>query len=183
MQPQPTLHTARLTLRPYRLEDAGDIQRLIGVREVAATTAAVPHPYLDGMAEAFIAGRADAWARNESVGFAITLRATDTFIGGIDLRPKPEHQRAEIGYWVGVPFWKQGYASEAAQAVIDYGFATLGLNRIYAHHFGNNPASGRVMQKVGMTYEGTQRQHFQKWGELLDTALYGILRSEWAARR
>jgi [ribosomal protein S5]-alanine N-acetyltransferase len=183
MHKQPTLDCTRLTLRPYQLRDADDIQRLIGAREVAVTTAAVPHPYLDGMAEEFIAGRAEAFARGTSVSFAISVRATDTFIGGIDLRPEPEHQRAEIGYWVGLPFWGQGYASEAAQAVVDYGFVSLGLNRIHARHFGNNLASGRVMQKIGMRYEGTQRQHFQKWGELIDVVLYALLRDEWAAKR
>ena len=87
-------------------------------------------------------------------------------------------ERAELGYWVGKPFWGQGYCTEAAQAVIAYGFQTLGLNRIQAHHFGRNPASGRVMQKLGMRYEGLERQYHKKWGQFEDGLGYAILRED-----
>ncbi len=71
------------------------------------------------------------------------------------------------------------YVTEAARAVINFGFEKLSLHRIQATHFGNNPASGRVMQKVGMLYEGCRRQHTLKWGEYRDIKLYGILRYDW----
>ena len=87
----------------------------------------------------------------------------------------------ELGYWLGVPFWNQGYCTEAALAVVQYGFEVLRLHRIYASHMIRNPASGRIMQKIGMTYEGCQRQHVQKWGVFEDLATYGILQSEYVA--
>jgi RimJ/RimL family protein N-acetyltransferase len=80
---------------------------------------------------------------------------------------------------MGVPFWNHGYCSEAARALVTYGFEQMGLHRIYAFHFARNPASGRVMQKAGMTCEGTLRQHVKKWERYEDLVAYGILRSEY----
>ena len=163
MTPQPTLRTERLILRPFCLEDAATVQRLAGTREVAETTLTIPHPYLDGMAETWIATQPDAWERQERVTFAITS-AADGVVGAIGLRLTLQHRRAELGYWVGLPFWNHGYATEAARAILTFGFETLGLNRIHASHLVRNPASGRVMVKAGMRFEGTLRQHVLKGG-------------------
>jgi [ribosomal protein S5]-alanine N-acetyltransferase len=103
-------------------------------------------------------------------------------VGAVGLRINPEHRHAEIGYWIGRPYWGHGYASEAATVVVGYGFEQLGLNRIFAKHFATNPASGRVMQKIGMRYEGRNRGHILKWGEFLDDEVYGVLADEWASR-
>ena len=88
------------------------------------------------------------------------------------------HRHATLGYWIGVPFWGQGYCTEAAKAVVDYGFKALDLNRVSSHHMGSNSASGRVLQKIGMRYEDCQRQHHFRWGRYEDVELYGLLRSE-----
>ncbi len=74
--------------------------------------------------------------------------------------------------------WGRGFATEAAKAVVQYGFDRLVLHRIYAEHFTRNASSGRVLQKIGMRHEGTMRQAHKKWGEYLDTELYAILRSD-----
>jgi len=178
MQERPTLETVRLVLRPFTVADAPDVQRLAGEREVASTTLNIPHPYEAGMAEQWINTHHEVYERGEGVNFALVRRADHTLIGAIGLRLQPPHARAELGYWLGVPFWRQGYCTEAAQAVVRYGFEVLRLHRIYATHVTRNPASGRVMQKLGMTYEGCARQHVQKWGVFEDLAMYGILRSE-----
>ena len=81
-------------------------------------------------------------------------------------------------YWIAKQYWGNGYGTEAAGVVVKFGFEAMKLNRIHATHFSNNPASGRIMQKIGMKYEGCSRQHIVKWGELLDWECYGILRSE-----
>ncbi|MFB2772525.1 GNAT family N-acetyltransferase, partial [Pelatocladus sp. BLCC-F211] len=99
--------------------------------------------------------------------------------GAIGLGINQKHNHAELGYWIGKPFWGNGYCTEAAQEVLRYGFEKLGLHRICASHFAHNPTSGRVMQKIGMTYEGCRRQHTLKWGEYIDVMEYGILKSEW----
>jgi ribosomal-protein-alanine N-acetyltransferase len=178
----PTMTTARLRLRPLVAEDAPEIRRLAGAREVAATTLNIPHPYPDGAAESFIARQAQGWAEGTDATFAIDERVGGALVGGIGLRVVRDHQRAELGYWIGVPFWNRGYCAEAAAEVLRFGFEELGLHRIHASHFGNNPASGRVMVKLGMRHEGRLRGHVNKGGEFLDREEYGILADEWCAR-
>jgi len=148
---------------------------LIGAREVAATTGRIPHPYKEEDARQFLAKiEADG-----EVSLAVTLRENGRLIGGIGLRLEEDHQHAELGYWLGVPYWGQGYATEAAREMLRYGFENLHLHRIFARHFKHNPASGRVLQKLGMHYEGCQREHFHKWEQFVDSELYGILQREW----
>jgi [ribosomal protein S5]-alanine N-acetyltransferase len=183
--PQPSLQTARLRLRPFVPEDAADVQRLAGDAEVASTTLNVPHPYADGMAEAWIATHEDGYVDDEVVTFAIVVRddgdvddARGELVGSIALRLELDDARADLGYWIGVPHWRHGYATEAVRAMIQYGFSTLRLHRIHAAHLTRNPASGRVMQKAGMRLEGVLRGHVLKYGVFEDLAKYGILRSD-----
>jgi len=176
-QVQPILRTPRLLLRPFTPSDAPTVQQLAGAAAVAATTLAIPHPYREGLAQAWIATHQPAYARRENVVFAITEQ-NGNLVGALNLRLELEHSRGELGYWIGEPFWGRGYATEAVCAVIDYGFLTLGLNRIEARHLSRNPASGRVMQKAGMRHEGRQRQHVRKNGRFEDLECYGILRSD-----
>ena len=86
---------------------------------------------------------------------------------------------AELGYWIGVPFWGQGYCTEAGLAVLEYGFVERKLNRIQAMHFTRNPASGRVLEKIGMKCEGLRKQVIKKWGEYVDLAYYATLREQY----
>ena len=176
--PRP-LKTRRLLLRALRLADAPWIRRLAGDRTVASTTLRIPHPYEKGMAEQWIRAQRERQRNGREIAFAIVLRSRNRLIGVIGLRLTARHARGELGYWIGKPYWNQGYATEAAAAVLGYGFETLGLNRICAYHFRRNPASGRVLKKLGMTYEGILRQHILKWGAFEDLAGYGILRSEY----
>jgi RimJ/RimL family protein N-acetyltransferase len=183
MNPPPILTTRRLTLRALLPEDAPQVRRLAGAREVAATTQNIPHPYPDGAAEAWIARQAKNWADEVEAAFAIVERESETLVGGIGIRLALEQRRAEMGYWIGVPFWNRGYCTEAAAALLRFGFEELGLHRIHACHFGNNPASGKVMTKLGMRHEGRRRHHMLKWGEFLDLVDYGILAEEWRAAK
>ena len=177
MKPIPTLETERLRLRLLALEDAADVQQLAGEYDVASTLLRVPHPYEDGMAEEWIRFCHDAYEKGESINFAIALKTEGNFIGAIGLELESEQERAELGYWIGKPYWNKGYATEAANAVVAYGFEVLKLNRIYAYHFKRNSASGRVLEKVGMQYEGCRRQHTKKWGNFEDSMGYGILKA------
>ena len=183
MAERPTLETPRLVLRPFVLGDARDVQRFAGAREVAATTLAIPHPYEDGMAEEWISTHQAAFDAGTMVTLAVTLKAGGALLGVIDLHIEPAHQRAEMGYWIAVPYWNQGYCTDAACAMLHYGFVERGLHRIGATHFGSNPASGRVMQKIGMVYEGRLRDFIVKWGRFEDLVHYGLLRDQWAARQ
>lgn len=178
MSSQPTLTTPRLLLRPFTLADAPEVQRLAGDFAIADTTGNIPHPYPDGAAEAWIGSQPAEFEQGKSATFAIVSRAENILIGAIGLHFKPEHDSAEMGYWIGKPYWGQGYCTEAARALLAYGFNECGLNRIMARHSARNPASGRVMQKIGMTYEGCLRQSVKKWGNYEDLKIYGILKSE-----
>jgi RimJ/RimL family protein N-acetyltransferase len=180
MKERPTLETTRLILRPFTLGDARDVQRLAGDREIASTTLNVPHPYEDGMAEQWIGTHQEKYERGELVNFAIVRRVDNALIGAIGLRINQQHTHAELGYWIGKPYWNTGYGTEAARAVVAYGFERCGLHRIHASHLTRNPASGRVLQKIGMRYEGCLRQHVNKWEVFEDLALYGILQSEYS---
>jgi ribosomal-protein-alanine N-acetyltransferase len=180
---RPTIETERLVLRPFRLTDAPEVQRLCGAREIAAGTLAIPHPYPDGAAAVWIAGHDAAYERGEAVDFAIEARVEGALVGAIGLGFESEHHRAELGYWIGISYWRRGYATEAASAVLEYAFEERGLNRVYASHWTNNPASGHVLEKIGMKHEGTRRRHSLKWGEYLDSEAYAILRSEWRSTR
>lgn len=178
MQVQPTLTTTRLILRPFRLDDAAELQRLAGDRAIADTTLGIAHPYEDGMAEEWIATHKALFARSEKIIFAITRQDDGALIGAISLMSvEPGHQ-AELGYWVGVPYWNAGYCTEAGRAVLQYAFRELGLQRVHASHLTRNPGSGRVMQKLGMKHEGTRRRHVCKWSQFEDVELYGILADE-----
>jgi [ribosomal protein S5]-alanine N-acetyltransferase len=179
MHQQPTLETERLTLRPFALSDAATVQRLAGDHAIADTTAAIPHPYEDGMAEKWISTHPEVFDQVKGVIFAITFKPQGTLVGAIGLHDMTAGHQAELGYWIGKPYWSQGFCTEASRALLKYAFETLGFNRIHCHHYSRNPASGRVMQKLGMTHEGRRRQHVCKWGKFEDIELYAILKADW----
>ena len=172
------LETERLRLRSYTNADVAELVPLVNVREVAATTLRIPYPYTEEDARAFLAMARET----DKLWLAITLRSDARQIGGIGLRLDERNQHAELGYWIGVPYWGKGYATEAAREVIRYGFEDLKLHRIFASHFKHNPASGNILRKLGMRYEGCQREHLRKWDQFVDSELYGLLRREWEAR-
>jgi [ribosomal protein S5]-alanine N-acetyltransferase len=174
----PSLRTPRLVLRPFTPGDGNTVQRLAGDRDIAATTASIPHPYQDGMAQQWIAAHQERFTKGEAVTFAITLASTGDLVGAIGIEIRREHARGELGYWIGKPYWNNGYCTEAAFEALRYSFQVLGLSRIYACHFKSNEASGRVMRKLGMTREGEFRRHLVKWGVPQGIVFYGILNSE-----
>lgn len=144
LQKQVVLETKRLTLRPMRRSDAGLISLYSNDERVARMTTSIPHPNPPGAVEQFIASvnapdaRDVTWAIDGSKGVGTEV------VGVIAL-----HEDGEIGYWIAPFFWGLGIATEAAGTVLSHGF-DLGFKRIYASHFEDNPASGRVMEKIGM---------------------------------
>jgi RimJ/RimL family protein N-acetyltransferase len=179
MTEHPVLETERLILRAFTLADAPEVQRLAGDRDVASQTSdgEIPQP---GTEEQWLKKRQDGFEKGEAVDFAIIRRDEGILIGAIGLGAEyKKDESMQLGYWIGKPYWNQGYCTEAALAVLEYGFEVLKLHRIYSRHFARNPASGRVMQKLGMTYEGTMREAIQKWGRFEDMVCYAILKSEY----
>lgn len=179
----PTLTTERLVLRPLRDDDAAAIATGAGDRRVARYLIAVPSPYPASLARAWIRGRVAWWASGRGVTYAIAWRDTylDDLLGTVSLRRHARDRRAELGYWLAQPAWRQGIATEAASAAIDFGFGQLGLARIHAQVIAGNAASTRVLEKLGLREEGVQRQHLRQGRRLVDLVNYGLLRDEWLA--
>lgn len=175
----PILHTEKLILRPFTLDDAPDVKRFAGDRDVASTTSAIPHPYEDGMAEEWISTHKPSFEKGTGINLAITLKDAEKLegtilIGAIVIGIDQIEKIGELGYWIGKPYWNCGYCTEAANAIVKYGFDVLELTSIHAFHFKRNLASGRVLQKIGMRFEESFPKAVEKWGVLEDLVKYSI---------
>lgn len=178
MLKQPTLRSTRLLLRPLRPEDAPVVQELAGAAAIADTTLRIPHPYPDGAAEAWIDTLTPEWESGGGATFAITDRALECLVGVVGLTISATEATAELGYWIGLQYWNRGYATEAAQTLVDWGMEALHLNRIEARHLMRNPASGRVLQKLGMTRQSGVNTSIEKNGRLEALVQYFLLAAE-----
>ena len=144
----PVLETKRLALRTARLEDAKAVAALANDRRIAENTARIPYPYKLADAEQFIAGA----SKKGEAAYLITLR-DETIIGACGLMFHYD-DTPEIGYWLGVPYWNKGYATEALHALIDYAFTDLTHDAVQAGARVTNPASRRVLEKCGFQWTG-----------------------------
>ena len=182
MEPFPRLETPRLVLRALADADVPHIVALASDYAVARNTLNMPHPYHPDHAHNWLRISRQANRAGEGVTFAIDLKASGGFIGGIGLKIEPRHDRAEAGYWLGVPFWGQGLMTEALAAVLRYGFEALALNKILATHTAENPGSGAVMRKNGMVKEGELVAHVKRDGQYHDLVQYRLTRAEYTQR-
>jgi len=184
MHPAPliTLQSERLTLRPLTVDDTEAIATLAGHPDVAASTLNIPHPYPRVTAVAFITSARRRMTDGTAYVFAINRRGTERLIGCVGLTVDKTHAHGEIGYWLGVPYWGHGYTTEAARCVMAFGFDKLHLHRVYAGCFADNLASRRVLEKIGMQYEGTLRGHYRQGDQWKDRACYGLLRADYTAQ-
>jgi len=176
---QPTLNTPRLVLRPFTLADSDAVVRLAGERAIAEMTLLVPHPYTKADAVGWISSHAQAFESGKGVDWAIARASDSQIVGAIGAVFSPNHDRAEFGYWIGVHQWGKGYATEAGRCLVEYCFTDRAQIRVAAHHFARNPASGRVLQKIGLKQEGIFPKHVKKWGEYQDCVMYGLLKEDW----
>lgn len=163
-------------VRSFVLDDAPAIARHANNRNVWVNLRDLfPFPYTTAHAHAWI--REVALDRPE-VSFAIA--SAEEAIGGIGLHRQGDFMRrsAELGYWLGEEYWGRGIATDAVRAVTAWGFAQLDIDRIFAQVFGWNPASGRVLEKAGFTFEGRLRGAVYKDGRTTDLLSYGILRTD-----
>lgn len=173
------LTTARLLLREYRTEDFVTAHAYARDPEVTRHTIFGPNSEEETRAFLQLMVASQAERPRTSYELAVALKDGGLQIGGIGLRVHGE--QADLGYVFGKPHWGRGYATEAARALVGFGFQELRLHRIYATCNVDNPASARVMQKVGMRHEGTFLKSAQKKGTWWDTLLYAILADEWTS--
>ncbi|UOR04115.1 GNAT family N-acetyltransferase [Hymenobacter aerilatus] len=181
MNAYPTLTTERLLLRQPQAHDIASIVQLANEPAVANMTLNIPHPYAETDAIYWLNAANQGFASGLHWIFAMELRQAGQFIGGIGLTIEPRFHRAEVGYWVGKPFWNHGFATEALRAVLAFGFETLELHKIFATHLVGNLASGRVMQHVGMQWEAELHQHVRKKGQYFDLMQYQLTRPAYLA--
>ncbi len=113
---------------------------------------------------------------------AITLKTTGELIGGCGIEKRPARKDGVIGYVLNKAHWRQGYATEATEALIEFGFTRLALHRIFALCDPQNVGSNRVLEKAGMTLEGHLREDFPVRGKWRDTMIYAVLEREWKSR-
>ena len=169
-----TLSTDRLVLRKFRKDDAAD------VLAYGSDAETLKYLFWDGV---YTVGE----ALNDIVGyywaqpgiFAIELKENKKCIGCIDLRMKPEYEKASFGYVLNRHYWNKGYMTEVLSALLKLCFEKLLLNRVEAEHFVGNEASGKVMEKCGMEFEGVGKQEVKAKGVFRDIVHYGITRERW----
>ena len=172
--------TERLIVRRFTPNDANDVYECCNDFEMVKTTLGLPWPYTFEMAKSWVEVQPQREEEGISYEFAICFKDNPNKVIGcmalIDVNPRAK--RAELGYWVNRNYWKQGIATEAAKGMINFGFDKLGLHSIVARHFDINPASGRVMQKCGMTYVGKMRDHEARFDKYYNVGYYEMLSTD-----
>jgi RimJ/RimL family protein N-acetyltransferase len=161
-------------IRSFVATDAESVAKYANNRRISINLRdRFPYPYTRADAEGFLAA---ASAQRPETDFAIASRSE--VIGGIGFHPQADVHRltAEVGYWLGEPFWGRGIATQAVRALSEWIFATTPLVRLYAHVFAWNPASARVLEKAGFTLEGRMRSSVIKDGRVIDQLMYGMVR-------
>ncbi len=170
----PVLATERLVLRAPRRDDASAIASLANDRRIAVNTARIPHPYGLGDAEQFIAA-----ANRRDGAAAFVIRREGELIGGCGVDQRDDGP--EIGYWLGVPFWGCGYATEAVRALIDHAFDDLQLEALQAMARVSNPASRRVLEKCGFQWTGVRLTRVRAINSAAPADCFRLDRGLWAS--
>jgi ribosomal-protein-alanine N-acetyltransferase len=177
----PTLYSRRLVLREFRTDDADDVFAIRGDLMVTRYNSGKPYERVEQAVD-LIAAMARAYRDQEEVRWAITHRGSNEVIGIIGYNYWIRRDaRGSVGYDLARVWWGRGIMTEAVNAVVRFGFDQMHLNRIEADTDVRNPASGRVLEKVGFVLEGRQREQFYDSGGYQDLMLYGLLRKDYLA--
>ncbi|MGH7244117.1 MAG: GNAT family N-acetyltransferase [Phycisphaerales bacterium] len=177
-QGRPVLETERLVLRALEMSDAPRVGELAGDKRIYDVTLLIPHPYTVKLAGEWVGkhpGFWERWREDWTMVFGIRSKPDDALMGAIGLVGTPKHKRAEMGYWLGVPFWGNGYVTEAAKAVVEFAHGTLGVHRLEACVFAGNVRSMSVLRKVGFVEEGLMKARFLKDGKFVDDWMFANL--------
>jgi [ribosomal protein S5]-alanine N-acetyltransferase len=175
----PDLQTPRLLLRKLRMEDAADMFEYAQDAEIAASGLWLPYTKLQQSADD-IAADLKAYEVGTALDWAVEHGADRKMIGRINLGDYHRRdQRADLGYAYNRRYWGQGYATEAARAVLAFAFGSLGLNRVGAVVLPDNLGSITVLTRLGFQQEGVQRQFTQLRGRPEDLLCFSLLRAEW----
>lgn len=170
----PRIDTERLILSQLEEKDIPFIVEFLQHRIFSDLTSNIPYPYTEEDATFWLKMSKDAF--ENKTGFTFGIRNKEgQLIGAIGLHDRDD-DKAELGYWIGIPYWNKGYVTEAAKAIVNFGFEELELNKIYATHLIHNPASGKIMEKIGMEKEALLKQHVKHDTEYFDLVMYSIFK-------
>ncbi len=175
----PRLTTSRLLLRALESDQAETLFRLANGPNIAYNTANLPSPYTLETAQDFIAGLGEKFHAGELLNLGMHVRETSELIGIVSLRLSARHHYGHLGGWVAAHARNQGYAAEAASALMHFGFTELRLQRVGSQCFARNKESARVMEKIGLRFEGCSRQAFLKNGLYEDLLTFASVRDDW----
>ncbi|WP_460137062.1 GNAT family N-acetyltransferase [Pseudomonas sp. S1_E04] len=178
----PHLSTPRLLLRALEKHQAETLCRLANGPKIADNTASVPSPYTLQTALDFIDGLQEKFRTVGVLSLGMHRRDNGELMGVVSLRINAAHRYGHLGGWVAASERNQGFAAEAASALMDHGFAELGLHRVGSQCFSRNKESARVMEKIGLRYEGCLRGAFLKNGVHEDMLVFATVREDWESR-
>ena len=170
-----TITTDRLVLRLFQESDAPTVTRLCNNYNLYKSTLNLPYPYSIEDALGWIANHQEHFDADRLYEFAVTDKESGEIYGAVALSNNKNNSNGEIAYWIGEEFWGKGFATEAAQAVVDFAFKEKGYHKVYARYFRSNPASGKVMQKLGMKEEGILTEQVKKEDVFEDLVCYGLI--------
>ncbi|MCI1615892.1 GNAT family N-acetyltransferase [Heyndrickxia oleronia] len=169
------ISTERLVLRLFQKSDAVAVTKLCNNYNIYKNTLYLPYPYTLEDALTWIGHHLDHFNADKSYEFAITDKENGRVYGAIALSNNKKFNNGELAYWIGEEFWGNGYATEAAQAILRFAFDEKKYHKVFARYFHSNLASGRVMQKLGMKKEGIFIDHVKKENQYVDLVYYGII--------
>jgi RimJ/RimL family protein N-acetyltransferase len=177
----PRLETERLILRPPEYSDVAALTRWIGEFDVAKNLASVPYPYSEADGRAFVTKAHEQRALGEGYCFAILEKENGAFLGCCGLHLKDG--RYEVGYWIGKPFWNCGYCTEAVRKLIGFAFHDLKATNVWAGWFHDNPASGRVLEKLGFLPDGGEPRGCRARGQDVYCHMTALTREDFGRKR
>jgi RimJ/RimL family protein N-acetyltransferase len=175
------LESERLLLRPPERRDIPALVPLANDYDVAKNLSTLPHPYTVTHGEEFVARVEQQRATGTDFNFAITRKSDNAYMGGCGLHLK--EGKFEFGYWLGKPFWKRGFATEAAARLVLFAFQDLAAESVWAGWYFDNPASGHVLEKLGCRPNGMDKRACMARGVEVDCNLVILARAEFLARR
>ncbi|WP_042479196.1 GNAT family N-acetyltransferase [Bacillus ndiopicus] len=170
-----TITTDRLVLRLFQKTDAEQVAALCNNYNIYKSTMYLPHPYKVEDALTWIEYHHENFLEDRSYELAVTDKETNEVYGAIALSNNKHFNQGELAYWIGEPYWGKGYATEAAKAIVQFAFEEKKLHKVFARYFATNPASGKVMEKIGMDQEGVLKDHIIKDGKYEDLVYYGLI--------
>lgn len=175
------LETERLLLRPPERRDIATLVPLANDYDVAKNLSTLPHPYTVAHGEEFVARVEQQRETGTDFNFAITRKSDKTYMGGCGLHLK--EGKFEFGYWLGQPFWRQGFATEAATCLLQFAFHDLNADSVWAGWYFDNPASGHVLEKLGCKANGMDKRACMARGVEVDCNLVTLAREDFLKRR